>query len=114
MSHRLSAATILATGALLPSVAHAHGEQILLLPLGQLITLVAVGYIAIRKIVGGAAALLTFSAALLVAVATWALPGSSLALTDTEIFLLGLLPPMAAAILVAVAFRRFGRKVGRA
>jgi hypothetical protein len=117
MSRRLSLTSTAAAALLLPSVAHAHGEQILLVPAGQLISLVAVCVFAARKISGNRVAFLAVIAAALASVGFWLIPHPALlwlSYSDTGIFLVGLLPPLLAASGVVVFSRWLGRNRGRA
>ena len=93
------------------SSAHAHGEQIIFMPIGQVIALLPVAIIAawaVREIVARIAVVL---AAVGIAVLFWVLPNGYMPwwalATSLGSFLTGLLPPLMIASVVAWIARVF-------
>lgn len=87
-----------------PSV-HAHGQQVIFVPIGQIIALVIVAMIAVWAVRGVTARVAVVAFAVCIGVLTWVVPNGYLpwwALATSEAsFLTGLLPPVAIAMLVA-------------
>ena len=106
--------------ALCPSLALAHGEQILLLPLGQLLALVACGVLA-RACAPKGKALIIWLIALGVCICTWFLPlsmqqalmGSHVPPSESRIFAIGFLAPSLAVFLGIMVAHRLSRPVQR-
>ena len=104
-SFQLSTAVLLAA---LPTIAHAHGEQVLLVPFGQLVALVPAAAIAWHLTSSSMARTVVLVSAPLVPVVLWFLPNHyfpwwSLA-TDIGSFLTGFI----ASTVVALASRFLG------
>ena len=89
-----------------PSIAYAHDEEILLLPLGQFCALVVVGLIIGRLAKTSAARAATLLSAVTIIAVCWFIPAGQLP-TVAGNFILGLLPPIAIAILALALFRNF-------
>jgi hypothetical protein len=92
-----------------PVVAHAHGQQALFMPLGQLVALIPAAVIAWRVTSGIAARAVVVLAALLVPVVVWFLPNYYLPLwllaSETSSFLTGITASTLVAIAVALSWR---------
>ena len=99
----------------MPEAAWAHGQEILLLPFGQLIALVVAGVIAWRVSRLVVVRWTVFLTALAVAFTTWTLPKAvEDALVGRQpseggLFMLGLAPAIAAGV-IALLWRSFGRE----
>lgn len=94
-----------------PMPALAHGESVLLLPIGQAAALVFVALVlaVVGRLIGYSTAVSAFLCALVVSVLVWFLPGSvfsPVAKSDWVIFAAGFVPPMIVAAVVAVLARR--------
>lgn len=91
-----------------PVVAHAHGQQALFMPLGQLVALIPAAVIAWRLTSGVAARAVVVLAALLVPVVVWFLPNYYLPLwllaSETSSFLTAFTSTLV-AIAVALSWR---------
>ena len=87
------------------STAYAHGEQIIFMPIGQVMALVLVAMIAVWAVRGIGARVAVVACAVGVGVLPWILPNAYLpwwALGTVEAsFLTGLLPPVVIAMVVA-------------
>jgi len=100
---------------LLPEAAWAHGQEILLLPFGQLIALVAAGVIAWRVCRWAVLRCAVFLAAIAVALVTWTLPKAvedalvGRQPSEGRLFLLGLAPAIVAGV-IALLWRSFSRE----
>ena len=109
MEIHVKRAWIVTAAAAFPSAAQAHGEQVLFLPIGQLLALLIAGVIAWRSTDGWKKRCLVMAAAIATAFACWFLPGNLFGVwsyTVTANFLMGLVPPVVIAALVSAVVRR--------
>ena len=95
--------------AMTPAIVHAHGQQALFMPLGQLLALIPAAVIAWRLTSGIAARTVVVLAALLVPVVVWFLPNYYLPwwllATETSSFLTGFIASTLVAAAVALSWR---------
>ena len=107
----LSTAVLLAA---MPTMAHAHGEQVLLVPFGQLVALVPAAVIAWRLTSSSIARTVVLVSAPLVPIILWFLPNYYfpwwMLATDIGSFLTGFIASTVVALVVAVSWRMFSRK----
>jgi len=105
-SLKLSIALLLVTT---PVIAHAHGQQAVFMPLGQVVALIPAAVIAWRLTSGIAARTAVVLAAPLVPVVVWFLPNYYLPwwllASETSSFLTGFIASTLGAIAVALSWR---------
>lgn len=95
--------------AVTPALVHAHGQQALFMPLGQLLALIPAAVIAWRLTSGIAARTVVVLAALLVPVVVWFLPNYYLPwwllASETSSFITGFVASTLVAVAVALSWR---------
>jgi len=111
--HWFESFSTLTVGLLICRPALAHGEEVLLLPIGQLLAIPALIFIIRRYAKSRWVTALVATSAVATGAALWFVPGSFfpswLRHTGTGNFLLGVLPPLVIAYVVASINRLFGQ-----